>query len=506
MSAVLGFTFLRPWLLLALIPLAALWLPLRRPSEAEAPGVGHIAPHLLAALTIGATARAKARAADLLFAAAALMTLAAAGPAWRAAPSPFVTETAPLVIALDLSPSMDMGDVAPTRLERAKQKIRDLIARRAGGRVGLVAYSGTAHLVMPLTDDPTVLLPFLEALSPAIMPDEGRAASAALTLAGTLLGQEESPGSVLFVTDGIDPSDIANFPEGGPARAALVVSPDPGAEIADWSRRAGVRTVPVSIDASDLRAVERALASSLARAAAREGRRADDGWMLAVPAGLLMLFWFRRGTALRLGAVLIGLALAAPPSPARAAGFGETLSGWFWTPDQRGARFYAAHDYPEAAEAFADPEWRALALMKDGKYTDAAALLAPIQTSAAQYNRGIALVRSRDYAGGQAAFEAALRLDPGNAEAADNLATTKRIIAYLSEVREQEDTEEGAETPDEVVSDLSGDEGKPARIDARAQLSEAAAEEWMRSVETRPADFLKSRFAIEAAPPPAGSP
>ncbi|WP_297971298.1 VWA domain-containing protein, partial [uncultured Amaricoccus sp.] len=330
MTALAAFTFLRPLALLALLPLAGLWLLLRRRAAAEAPAVGDIiAPHLLAALTIGRDARSRLHASDLLLGAAALMTLAAAGPAWRPAPSPFVTETAPLVVALDLSPSMSGTDVAPTRLERAKQKVRDLIALRAGGRVGLVAYAGTAHLVMPLTDDPTVLLPFLEALDPAIMPDEGRRASAALALAETLLAEEEAPGSVLFVTDGIDPADIAAFPAGGSARAALIVAPDPGAEVSDWSRRADVATVAATIDGTDIRGVERALASSLARAAGAEGRLQDDGWLLALPAALLVLLWFRRGTTLRWGALLLALALV-PPGHARAAGLSETLAGWFW--------------------------------------------------------------------------------------------------------------------------------------------------------------------------------
>ena len=51
------------------------------------------------------------------------------------------------------------------------------------------------------------------------------------------------------------------------------------------------------------------------------------------------------------------------------------------------------------------------------------------------------------------------------------------------------------------MEDLTGDEGKRVRIDAGSQLSEDAADEWMRSVETKPADFLKTRFAIEAASP-----
>ena len=90
MSALAAFAFLRPLVLLALLPLAGLWLLLRRQDAAEAPAVVHIAPHLLAALTIGRNAGGRVRAADLLIGAAMLMTLAAAVPAWRPAPSPFV--------------------------------------------------------------------------------------------------------------------------------------------------------------------------------------------------------------------------------------------------------------------------------------------------------------------------------------------------------------------------------------------------------------------------------
>jgi Ca-activated chloride channel family protein len=494
MSALAAFTFLRPLALLALLPLMGLWLLLRR-QDVTAPGQElQIAAHLRAALTIGRVRRNRLRAPDLLIGAAVLMTLVAAGPAWHPAPSPFVEESAPLVIALDLSPSMTGTDVAPSRLERGKQKIRDLIALRAGGRVGLVAYAGSAHLVMPLTEDPTVLLPFLEALDPGLMPRSGRSASAATALAETLLAGEETPGSILFVTDGIDPVDVAAFPEGGSARVALVVASATGAEIADWSRRADVATVAVSIDDGDVRAVQRALASSLARAAAAEGRLQDDGWMLAVPGGLLLLLWFRRGTTLSWAMLFAALTLA-PVGPARADG----LADWFWTPDQQGQRLYLAHRYPEAAEAFADPEWRAAALFRAGSYTEAAALLAPIQTASAQYDRGTALARGRDYPGAAAAFEAALALDPGNTAAAHNLDVTRRIIAYLTEARQDEDEEEGAEPPDDTVADLTGDQGRPARIDKSSQLSEDAAEDWMRGVETKPADFLKSRFAKEAA-------
>lgn len=502
MTALAAFTFLRPLVLLALIPLAALWFFRRQRAAAGSAPTPHIAPHLLAALTIGRDAGSRARASDLLLGAAALMTLAAAGPAWRAAPSPFVTETAPLVVALDLSPSMAGTDVAPSRLERAKQKIRDLVALRAGGRVGLVAYAGTAHLVMPLTDDPTVLLPFLEALDPGIMPDAGRVASSALTLAAGLLAREDTRGSILFVTDGIDPGDIASFAKGsgGGARAALIVAPDIPAEVSDWSRRAEIRAVSVTIDDGDLGAVQRALASSLAQTAAGEGKLQDDGWLFAIPAALLVLPWFRRGTTLGWGAALLALALP-PPDHAHAAGVTDTISGWFWTADQRGQRLYDAHHYKDAAATFANPEWRAAAMIRAGEYTDAAGILAPIRTATAQTNRGVALVRGRDYQGGIDAFEAALELDPKDQIAARNLDVARRILAYLSKARDAEDPDldNDDNAADATTTDLTGDQGKPATITADSQLSEASADEWMRSVETKPADFLKTRFAIEAA-------
>jgi len=147
MSWIAAFTFLRPWILLGLPILALLWLLLHRKGRADALRSPHIAPHLLAALTIGGAERSRSSALALLIPAAMLMVLGAAGPAWRAASSPFVTETAPVVIALDLSESMTQTDIQPSRLERAKQKILDLMELRAGGRVGLVAYAGSAHLV-----------------------------------------------------------------------------------------------------------------------------------------------------------------------------------------------------------------------------------------------------------------------------------------------------------------------------------------------------------------------
>ncbi len=168
---------------------------------------------------------------------------------------------------------------------------------------------------------------------------------------------------------------------------------------------------------------------------------------------------------------------------------------------QQGQRLYEAHKYAEAAEHFSDPLWRASALFRSGKYTQAAEILAPIQTSVAQYNRGTALVRGRQYQQAQAAFEQVLKLDPNNAKAKSNLAVTEKIIAYLMKERVAEDQGSQSEKPDATVNDLTGDQGKRMKIDQSTQLSEDAAAQWMRQVQTKPADFLKSRFALEEQAP-----
>ncbi|MFH5776624.1 VWA domain-containing protein [Paracoccus sp. NGMCC 1.201697] len=499
-------TLLRPLWLLALPVLALLWWGLRRREVAERPSLPQIAPHLLAALIIGGGEAGRTRAAQLILGAAALMAIAAAGPAFRPAPSPFVTETAPLVIALDLSDGMANGDVPPSRLERAKQKIRDLIALRAGGRTGLIAYAGSAHLVMPPTEDPTVLQSFLEGLAPGVMPRAGQRPSEAMRLAATLLSTEDQAGTVLFVTDGVDPTDIANFPKDGPGRVALVVAADGGgAELDRWAREADVTTVAVTVDDSDLRAVNRAVSSNLARAAGEQGQLQDDGWLLAIPAALLLLLWFRRGTTMHWAIAALALLAATPDAHA------GPLADLFWTPDQQGARAYAARDFPTAAEHFTIPAWKAVALMRAGKYTDAAKLLEPIQNRDAQFNRGVALVHGRDYQGAVEAFTAAVALDPADRQAQENLDLAKRIIAYLAETRADEDpqADDKDNAADGTVEDLTGDQGKMMRITGDTQLSEDAAEQWMKQVQTKPADFLRSRFAVEDAAranaPPAAS-
>ncbi|MEL7449236.1 MAG: VWA domain-containing protein [Pseudomonadota bacterium] len=329
MGSLALFHFLRPLWLLALPVIAICWWLARRREAAATPVGDWVAEHLRAALTITRNGTGGLRPVDTAAAVAMLLALAAAGPAWDRQLSPWFSEAAPLVIALEVSDSMRSNDLLPTRLDRARFKILDLVKARTGARTALIAYAGSAHVVLPPSTDSTVIAPFLESLDPAVMPVAGADVSVALPLARDLLGEESARGTLLIVSDGFEPADGAALQafaqqDGAPALVALVVGTQSGgvALMPDGSpvRGPSGARLDTSVDASvlrqvgseagmpviratagdeDLRRVSRAIASALQKADDADAQWRDRGWLLLWPAAFLTLLWFRRGWSMQ---------------------------------------------------------------------------------------------------------------------------------------------------------------------------------------------------------------
>ena len=323
------FHFLRPMWLVA-IPLVGLtwWLVRRR--EAGKTSIGElVAPHLRDALTVNRGGRARVRAVDGVAIAALLITLAAAGPTWSKQQSPWFTEAAPLIVAIEVSDSMRSNDLLPTRLDRARFKVLDLVTARTGSRTAIIAYAGSAHIVVPPTTDIDVIKPLLESLDPAIMPLQGGDVSAVLPLAEKLLGDETGIGTVLFVNDGFDAADISVLADytsrnDAPSISALVIGTDEGGValmpdgspvrsdsggridtsidatvLQNLSREANVSVVRASTGEDDIRQLLRRIESNLRQADDPNAQWKDEGWLFLWPAALLSLLWFRRGWTMR---------------------------------------------------------------------------------------------------------------------------------------------------------------------------------------------------------------
>ena len=115
-----------------------------------------------------------------------------------------------LIFALDVSNSMKSEDIAPSRLERAKQYISHLVDKLDGDRAGLIVFAGDAYMQLPLTSDISALKLFLSNVSTDLVPTQGTAIGAAIETAlksfkGT--GDDESRKALIMISDGEDHED-----------------------------------------------------------------------------------------------------------------------------------------------------------------------------------------------------------------------------------------------------------------------------------------------------------
>lgn len=315
-SHLAAFHFLRPWWLLALVPAAILTVVIWRRNDTQRPWQRMIDTHLLMHLLVGGQQHRRVRPVQVLGVLWLVAICALAGPTWRREPAPFTADEAALVIAIEVTPTMTAQDIQPSRLQRAAQKVRDLLTLRAGAATALVAYAGSAHVVMPLTRDRHIIEMFSDQLAPDIMPRQGDIAAEALVVADALLQSAGQPGSIVLMTDGLQMDQRQSLqtyrargaapvhilalagsagtplPPGSPAAAALDrKSLEQAAKTLD-----GTLTL-VSPDDRDVRQLLRHITTRFVAARAQEGgaRWHDMGYRLTPLICLLALAWFRPG-------------------------------------------------------------------------------------------------------------------------------------------------------------------------------------------------------------------
>lgn len=322
--------FLRPMWFWALVPGILLCGLMLREQSTIRRWQSAIAPHLLKHLVRRPGQRPWMRPAYFALPFLLIGILAMAGPAWERQKTPFVKDAAPLVVAIDLSASMDAIDVQPSRLKLAQQKIRDLTALRPGGRTGLIAYAGSAHMVLPLTDDAKVMEMYLVSLETKLMPVPGKNPQKALELADQILSRESEPGTILFVTDGIGKEYAAAFARyqknaphqilvlamgtsaGGPVKTGKdeflkdaagrrVISRLDRQGLEALESEAGIYVIGATPDDRDVRKlIHRAnIHLNAAQAADQRIPWEDEGYYLLFSTVLLALVWFRKGWTIR---------------------------------------------------------------------------------------------------------------------------------------------------------------------------------------------------------------
>ncbi|AWG20962.1 BatB protein [Flavobacterium faecale] len=115
-----------------------------------------------------------------------------------------------IVFAMDVSKSMLAEDIAPSRLEKSKQLVSQIISRLGNDRIGIVAYAGSAFPVLPITTDYSVAKMFLQSMSPDMVSSKGTSLDEAIKLSATYFDDKSKTSKLLIlISDGEDHSDGA---------------------------------------------------------------------------------------------------------------------------------------------------------------------------------------------------------------------------------------------------------------------------------------------------------
>ncbi|VVM45986.1 VWA domain-containing protein [Pseudomonas fluorescens] len=512
------FHFLRPlWLLL--LPFGALlpWL-WRRSRDVQRRLRSNIAEHLLPHLLITPQDQQRLRPVHLACALLMLGAIAVAGPTWEQDRPQFLENRAPLIIAIDLSPSMDANDVPPSRLEAAKHKLHDLIQRRAGARNALIAYAGSAHLVLPPTDDPALLDSFIQALSTDLIGKPGKAVGPVIEQAKRLLAAEKTPGTLLLITDGADTTQLSGLdqPLSDSALQVLIlaVGSEDGGIIHDANGQprtdsngrpalgrfdqAALKQLASALDAplgsltlndDDLDWIEMHARQHFQSASdeQRELHWKDAGYWLCWPLLLIAFCSVRKGWSLNwMAGWLLALGIGFQPAPAEA----NALTDAFFTRDQQGRWAFEHEHFPQAAALFVDPYWKGVAAYHAADFDLALASFARLDTPQAYFYLGNIHVRRFKFDEAIAAYTQALKLQPKFPEATANLALAIAL---------QKDTESAGQNTPEVKPDEIKMDKAPGKGQSKAvQTEQATSDElWLQNLSTSPAKFLKQKFSLQ---------
>ncbi|WP_054112684.1 vWA domain-containing protein [Marinagarivorans algicola] len=481
-----AFHFLRPWWLLALLPVAGLLGLLWRSHYSSQQWLKHISPALLPTLLQGGVQRSN----GLLLAAIAFCWLASclalAGPVWQKQPSPVVQNTDALVIAWDLSPSMMAEDISPSRLVRSRLKIIDLLKARPDGQTALIAFSGEAYTVTPLTDDSQTIINLLPALAPNTLPSLGSNPEMAYSQAAELLTQAGiAKGQILMITDEITTDALATLKELvaasshkltlwglGTADGAPVpwgkegFARDNSGAIAmaklneDELRAFAVEThsyyVPMVSDGSDINALQSLINNANAHDTQSEesteqlfDQWVEHGHWLIWACLPLLLIGFRRGWLLGVAIIVLPYSAISPPL---------AQADPFKTDDQAGFDAYQKHDYDKAAKHFKDPHWQATAQYRNGNYAEAAKIFSQQNTVEAKFNQGNAELLQGHFEQAITAYDNALAsgadLDSSQREA---IQKNKQIAEQLKKKKQEQQKEQDGDSDEKDDKEQGGE-------------------------------------------------
>jgi Ca-activated chloride channel family protein len=475
-----------------------------------------------------------------LFAALALLALALVGPRIGSRVEEIPGSGVDVVFAFDVSRSMDARDVAPSRLERARRAVAELLARlEPADRAALAAFAGRGVLLTPLTPDRDALVELLDGVGTGLVAPTSTSIEEGLRAAqGAFEAGSERPRVVFLLGDGEDTVRRGDAGAGEALRADVRVIAaafgtevgstldDHGAPLLDESGRPVVSRRHLErlqtlceatdgqlfaadtwgeIDLSEaLAAIRRDTGSAPGVKVERRVRAAPVVPLAALAFALLLLEgWLRapllagsRRTAQALAAGAAAL-VAAVPAPA-----GDELT----SVTALEAEVRASPDDPHALI-----ELGAARLERGQRDAAARAFLAaavstrdPASAGVAYFDLGVAALENGDYPAARDAFLDALALRPGDARARFNLEWTLQALQQHAPVANPEPPEKKEEEPKPAAPPPQPDpdaQRDEASEPEPPQLTQEEQQRWLARVQDDPGRALRAAARSQGSAP-----
>ncbi|WP_343349723.1 VWA domain-containing protein [Pseudomonas sediminis] len=423
-----------------------------------------------------------------------LAVLALLGPSWQRVEQSNQKPADPLLILLELTPQMLATDGRPNRLEQARRKLLDLLEARRDAQTAIIVYAGSAHSLVPLSDDLATSRNLLEALKPSLMPEPGRRADLAVARALQLLDQAQlGQGRLLLITSALDDEERSGIQqalekrsvpllvlgvgsrEGAPvvqedgsflkdSRGAILIPRLDARGLRETAEAHGGRYATIRLDDDDLRRLSLLDGPQAMRAAGEPtllDSHIDQGYWLLLPLLLLAACAGRRGWLF-----CLPLLLMLPPQNSQAFEFDDL---WLRR-DQQGQRLLEAQRPDEAAQRFVDPQWQGKALYEAEDYSAAAERFAKGDSAIDHYNRGNALAKAGELEAALDAYEQALERQPELAAAQHNKALVEEAL------RQRENQQQSGEGDSAEQQAPDDDQAEPKESTAGQPADSTAAQ------------------------------
>ncbi|ORU92816.1 MAG: hypothetical protein A6F72_05690 [Cycloclasticus sp. symbiont of Poecilosclerida sp. N] len=449
------FHFIRPYWLLALLPATQLFISLVNNKLNRANWSLICDPQLAPFVLQDSVVKRSILSLTAAPLATFLLIISLAGPTWERVPSPVFRNDAGLVIALDLSRSMDAADITPSRLSRARFKVADILRQRKDGQTALIVYAADVFTVTPLTEDNETIISQISALTTDIMPSQGSNTQLAIDKAVELLKQAGlQKGEILLVTDEVDLDNVADAvqaldayrlsilavgtKDGAPIKkirggfvkdgAGNIVIPRLNAqELSQLANKGNGLYLKISNDDSDINALMAHFDNTVETQDEKSTKNNNlflDQWNEKGP-WLLMLVLPLAALSFRRGLLCFAFICLMPfPEPVYAL---EWKDLWH-TQNQQAAQAFKQDNFQQAAKQYDNPLWKATAQYKAGQFEQSIETLHDDKSANGLYNKGNALAQTGKLPEALNAYKESLAIKPDDEDARYNKEQVEKAI------------------------------------------------------------------------------